>query len=100
MLLSQVYGPVTFNTTPSFIVVSEKNGMLTLWQRNILGFRSFVRLRMNTGKPVRSTGLYIEIMLRAEKCVQNGTKKFFILCVFLFTQDYDTTNASAHISYL
>jgi hypothetical protein len=54
---------------------------------------------MNTGKPVRSTGLYIEIMLRAEKCVQNGTKKFFILCVFLLTQGFcDTTNASAHIS--
>jgi len=46
---------------------------------------------MNTGKPVCSTGLYIEIMLCAEKCVQIGTKKFFVLCVFLFTQDYDTT---------
>lgn len=40
MLLSQVYGPVTINTTLSLIVVSEKNGVLTLWQLNIIGFRS------------------------------------------------------------
>jgi len=45
-------------------------------------FIEIMLLRTNTGKRVRSTGLCIEIKLRAEKCVQNGTRKFFICMCF------------------
>jgi len=99
VLLSQVYGPVTINTTPSLIVVSEKNGVLILWQLNVLGFRSLYDWGWTQESLYTAQGYILRLFYVQRNVFKMGPRSF-LFCVCLFTQGYDTTNASAHISYL